>query len=108
MPLLQNGEWVAQGGHDGGDDRLGSVRYREYTGEASYYPYGEEETPTGHEQTRRSFGDLAHRGFGDGAGLRAEPVLRRARLGDLRRRTRTAASATDEEPSDLEQICLCR
>jgi RHS repeat-associated protein len=25
------------------------VRYREYTGEASYYPYGEEETPTGND-----------------------------------------------------------
>jgi RHS repeat-associated protein len=32
-----------------GTDRLGSVRYREYTGEASYYPYGEEETPTAND-----------------------------------------------------------
>jgi RHS repeat-associated protein len=32
-----------------GADRLGSVTYRGYGGAASYYPYGEEETPTAND-----------------------------------------------------------
>jgi len=49
-------------------------------------------TRTGRRRRRRAndtqkFADL-HAGFGDGAGLRAEPVLCDARLGGLRRRTR--------------------
>jgi RHS repeat-associated protein len=49
VPLLQNGVWVAQVGVTIGTDRLGSVTYRGYTGAASYYPYGEEETPTAND-----------------------------------------------------------
>jgi RHS repeat-associated protein len=49
VPLLQNGVWVAQTGVTMGADRLGSVTYRGYGGVASYYPYGEEETPTAND-----------------------------------------------------------
>jgi RHS repeat-associated protein len=49
VPLLQNGVWVAQTGTTMGADRLGSVTYRGYGGAASYYPYGEEETPTAND-----------------------------------------------------------
>jgi len=49
MPLLQNGVVGGSGGHDDGDGPAGSVTYRGYGGAASYYPYGEEETPTAND-----------------------------------------------------------
>jgi len=48
VPLLQNGcGWRRRARR--GDGPAGSVTYRGYTGAASYYPYGEEETPTAND-----------------------------------------------------------
>jgi len=72
VPLLQNGVWVAQTGTTLGTDRLGSVTYRATRG-GVLLPVrgGGDADGERHAEVR----DL-HAGFGDGAGLRAEPVLR--------------------------------
>jgi RHS repeat-associated protein len=51
-PALQDGVWVDQRGVTMGTDRLGSVLYWENMATTSYYPYGEEETPTWNDKQK--------------------------------------------------------